>query len=378
MATVIVSVISDLVTDQRVHRTAQTLHEMGFDVLLTGTKKKNSLPLNNRSYPTKRFNMVFQKGFLFYAEWNTRLFFFLLSRPADILLANDLDTLPANFLVSKIRSRIQVYDTHEFFTGTAELYNRSFVKKTWQRIENFFFPRVKYIYTVNKSIAALYKDKYGIEPVVIRNLPYKKAAMQQTAGFDLPAGKKILLVQGTGLNENRGLEELVSAVALLPETFMLVIAGGGLIIPALKNSVAKQQLQERILFTGVLDPVALRQLTPLAWCGFSLDKPININQQASLPNKLFDYIAAGIPVIASDIMEVAAIVRQYGIGTILPQVSPEAIATAVLELDANETNYQLYKSNTAVAYETLNWENEQQILRSLFIKITAENNISIG
>ena len=76
MATVIVSVISDLVTDQRVHKAAQTLHEMGFEVVLVGTKKKKSLPLAARDYKTKRIKMLFQKGFLFYAEWNIRLFFF--------------------------------------------------------------------------------------------------------------------------------------------------------------------------------------------------------------------------------------------------------------------------------------------------------------
>lgn len=377
MARVIVSVISDLVTDQRVHRTAQTLHEMGFEVLLTGTRKRKSLPLNNRDYKTKRISMFFQKGFLFYAEWNIRLFFFLLFKPAGILLANDLDTLPANYLASKINTRLLVYDTHEFFTGTAELYNRPLVKKIWQCIEDFLFPKVKYVYTVNKSIAALYRNRYGKELHVIRNLPYKQKAIQQTAGFDLPAGKKILLVQGTGLNENRGLEELVTAMGLLPEQFILVVAGGGLVIDTLKNIAAAQHLQQRIIFTGVLEPGRLQQLTPMAWCGFSLDKSLNINQEASLPNKLFDYIAAGIPVIVSDIREVTAIVKEFEIGVIVSGVSPAAIAAAVLEMEANSTGYQRFKINTAAAHEILNWENEQQVFRSLFITIARENNISI-
>jgi glycosyltransferase involved in cell wall biosynthesis len=378
MATVIVSVISDLVTDQRVHKAAQTIHEMGFDVLLVGTEKKKSLPFAARDYKTKRIKMLFQKGFLFYAEWNTRLFFFLLFRSGKILLANDLDTLPANYAVAKLKKRILVYDTHEYFTETAELYNRSFVKKVWQRIENFLFPRVKYIYTVNNSIAALYKQKFQKELVVVRNVPFRRALQPVTDEFNLPANKKIVLMQGSGLNENRGLEELVLSMPLLPDEFILVIAGSGLIIDKLKNMAAVNNLNHRVFFTGLLQPEQLQQLTRQAFCGCSLDKPLNLNQQASLPNKLFDYIAAGVPVIAGNIAEVAAIIHQYKIGKVINEVSPESIATAVTAMAKDENQYLQFKQNTVAAYNELNWDNEKQILISLFKKVAEENHTSIG
>ena len=377
MATVIVSVISDFVTDQRVHRSSQTLHEMGFDVLLTGTKKNNSLPLTARSYKTKRFTMLFQKGFLFYAEWNIRLFFFLLFKRADILLANDLDTLPANFLASKCRRSVLVYDTHEYFTEMAELYNRPFVKKIWRRIENYLFPKVRYILTVNNSIALLYKQKFNKELVVVRNIPATGNSSDDTANFSFPSNKKILLVQGAGLNENRGMEELIQSLQLISGDFILVIAGSGLLIGQLKQ-LAEGELNKRIFFTGLLTPKQLKQLTKTAWCGFSLDKPININQQASLPNKLFDYIAAGIPVIASNITEVAAIVNEYKVGKIINAVTPQAIAAAVNSLAAETELYQQYKSNTTTVAKQLNWDNEKTILQNLFTKVVAENNIAIG
>ncbi|MEI7736063.1 MAG: hypothetical protein WCI49_11385, partial [Ferruginibacter sp.] len=153
MAKIIVSVISDLVTDQRVHKVSQTLHEMGYDVLLVGTKKLNSQPLQSRDYTTKRISLFFQKGFLFYAEWNIRLFFYLLFKKASLLLANDLDTLPPNYIAGRLKRSVVIYDTHEYFTETAELYNRGFVKTVWVSNENLFLPRIIYVYTVNKSIA---------------------------------------------------------------------------------------------------------------------------------------------------------------------------------------------------------------------------------
>src|SRR5689334_7627700 len=97
---VIISVTSDLVTDQRVHKVSQTLHNNGYDVLLVGRKLPTSLPMDERKYRTKRFKLWFHKTALFYLNYNLRLFFFLLFKRTDILLANDLDTLPANYLVS--------------------------------------------------------------------------------------------------------------------------------------------------------------------------------------------------------------------------------------------------------------------------------------
>lgn len=380
MAKIIVSVISDLVTDQRVHKVSQTLHEMGYDVLLVGTKKSVSQPLQSRHYTIKRISMLFQKGFLFYAEWNIRLFFYLLFKKAPLLLANDLDTLPPNYIAAKLKGSIVIYDTHEYFTETAELYNRGFVKSIWVSIENYFFPKIKYIYTVNHTIADLYKQRYHKDLLVVRNVPLlqpitDKQDALSPAIFPIPADKKILLLQGNGINENRGAEEFVSAAKLLNETFILVIAGNGLIIERLKTMVAENSLQQKVFFTGVLPFQQLQNLTRLAYCGFSLDKPLNINQQASLPNKLFDYLAADVPVIVSNIKEVATIVEQYQTGIVIDAVTPEKIAEAVQAMAEDENRYTNYRSNIHAAITDLNWNKEKIIIENLFRKITAENKL---
>ena len=102
---VIISVTNDLSNDQRLHRTAITLKDAGFDVLLVGRKLPNSKPLAAQPYQTHRMSLLFKRGKFFYLEFNFRLYFFLLFKRVDYLNANDLDTLLSNFLISRIRRK---------------------------------------------------------------------------------------------------------------------------------------------------------------------------------------------------------------------------------------------------------------------------------
>ena len=157
MKRIIVSVTNDLTTDQRVDKVCNTLSKMGFKVLLIGRKFKNSEKLN-RNYNTFRFKLLFNKGFLFYAEYNLRLFFKLFFIKKEILLSNDLDTLLPNYLISKIFKTKLVYDSHELFTEVPELINRPFVQNFWLTIEKNILPNIKNCYTVNSEIAKIYSS----------------------------------------------------------------------------------------------------------------------------------------------------------------------------------------------------------------------------
>jgi glycosyltransferase involved in cell wall biosynthesis len=368
---IVISVISDLVTDQRVHKVAQTLHENGYRILLLGAKRRKSLPLGERQYAAKRMTLFFQKGFLLYAEWNIRLFFRLLFTQGDIYLANDLDTLLPNFLVSKIKRRLLVYDTHEYFTGMEELAHRPFVRKVWTKLENLLLPRVKHIYTVNRSVADLYNKQFHKQLGVVRNLPLLQQAHEAVPEIPLPFGahQKILLMQGAGIHPNRGGEELLSSLERLPAHFVAVFAGAGLALDAIKNTAAAKSLSGRVHFTGMLTPAQLRTVTRRAFLGFSLDKPTSINHQCSLPNKLFDYLAAGVPVVTSRLPEIENIVTQYRVGMLLPEVTPGAIATAVLAMENDASDYNTCKANTQQAMKELNWEQEQERLLEIFVGV---------
>ncbi len=369
MKTIIISVTNDLVTDQRVHKVSATLFNRDNKVVLVGRLLKNSLPVQ-RPYFTVRMSLLFTKGPLFYAEYNFRLFLYLLFQPLDILVSNDLDTLPANYLVSVFRRKTLVYDTHEYYTGVPELMNRPFVRSIWETIEKFIFPKLKYIFTVNESIAKLYSDKYHKDIIVVRNISPSITCntWPERSALGLPADKKIVLLQGSGINVDRGAEELTRAMQYIDNTILLII-GGGDVIEELHKIVKNNNLTEKVIFRPKMSYLDLAGYTRLADLGCTLDKDTNINYRYSLPNKLFDYIHSGIPVLCSNIIEVAKIVKEYKIGEVIDSHDPKLIARKIREMLADNEQIKNWRENLKKASMELCWENEVKELMKVYGKL---------
>ena len=358
-----ISVTNDIVTDQRVNKVARTILSSGVSVALVGRIRKGSLPIGTNPFKIKRFRMVFNRGALFYACFNFRLFFYLLFRKIDLLLANDLDTLPANYLVSRIKRIPLVYDSHEYFTGVPELQDRKIVKGIWKRIEKRIFPNLKYIYTVSQSIADLYKEEYNREVKVVRNLSprWKPVNKPYRSELGISEGKRILVLQGSGINIERGAEEAVEAM-LYVENAILLIIGEGDVMDQLKKSVDQMDLSGKILFINKMPYAKLLEYTSLGDVGLTLDKDTNLNYRYSLPNKLFDYIQARVPVLASKLVEVEKIIRNYEIGELIDSHEPKHIAEKLNFMLDSEDKRREWKKNLEQAAEELCWENEEKKL----------------
>jgi glycosyltransferase involved in cell wall biosynthesis len=365
----IVSVINDLVTDQRVDRTCMTLVKLGFDVLLVGRKKRNSYDLSERGYRMFRFRMIFEKGFLFYCFYNIRLFFLLLFKKTDLLFANDLDTLLPNYLVSRIKGINLVYDSHEYFTEVPELIDRPFVQKVWKQVERFTFPKLKDVITVNGSIANLYEKQYQKTLTVVRNIPAKSlnGKIKSRIDLDLPIDKHIIILQGAGINIDRGSEEALEAMQYLENTVLLIV-GDGDVIPLLKEKAKETRFRDKVIFVPKQPFSQLSQYTSNADLGITLDKDTNINYCYSLPNKLFDYIHAGIPVLASPLPEIKKIIDEYQIGCTLDSYDSKQLADKMQFMLSDNESRAIWKKNLTLASEKLNWENEEPVLLNLLKK----------
>ncbi|MCX6258083.1 MAG: glycosyltransferase [Bacteroidia bacterium] len=357
---IILSVINDLTTDQRVHRVASTLYNSGNKVLLVGRRMRGSLYVSRRPYQTKRMRLVFEKSILFYAEYNFRLLLFFLFHKFDLLISNDLDTLPANFIASRLKRKKLAYDSHELFTEVPELEGRTNVKKVWKFIEKLFLPHIKTTYTVNNSIAQHYNMMYGINMRVVRNLPYFQPEYP-VIKEKIPSGdKKIVLYQGS-VNTGRGIEQVIRAMEYL-NNVVFVIAGDGDVLDDMKKLVLQEGLHDKVIFTGRIPFENLLQYTVQADVGIVLEENIGLNYFYSLSNKLFDYVQAKVPVIVSPFPELMKIVESYGIGMVANDHEPVHIAGTLSFMLENAEMRRLWKVNLELAARELCWENEEKVL----------------
>lgn len=364
--TITVSVISDLTTDQRVIRICAALQQMGFNVSVIARSFKNSLPLDEYPFKTTRIKCFFRKGIMQYAEFNFKLLCKILFCKTDYLLANDLDVLVPNFIVSKIKNKFLFYDTHEYFTGVPELKSSHVKRKFWKFFEDSIFPKLKVVYTVNDSVKNKYFEEYGNRISVVRNVP----VTQKINPIALPEkwkNKTILLLQGAGVNEGRGGLELLEAMKYLPQNYLLVFIGSGTQWETIKQKRIEWNLQDNVDMIDKLPPAELQKYTGLAQIGFSLDSFDDLNCLYNLPNKIFDYMHAGVPIIATAIPEVKNIIEKYKCGILIESNDAKTIALAIKNILEDKNAYEKYKLNCIKAAKELCWENESKKFEIIYL-----------
>lgn len=363
MKEVAVSVTNDLSNDQRVQRSIALLQELGFSVTFIGRQLPDSKEFKPH-YRTKRFKLPFRTGFLFYAAYNLRLFWHFLWRRYDLYFSNDLDTLWPNAWAARLYGKPLIYDSHEYFTGVPEIQDRPLVKAVWTKLEKMLLPQVDAMITVNESIADLYEAEYGLRPTVVRNISAQQTEIvkRNRADLNLPEEAFILINQGAGINVDRGVEEALLALHQLPEEVILLLVGKGDVLPKVKALAAEQGLSDRLIHRLPVPYAELLTYTAAADLGLSLDKDSNLNYRYSLPNKLFDYLKAGIPVLGSEVVEVKRLIERYHFGlSVAPE--PTAIAQAVKEIRQDP---QRFAEGRARALAENSWSKEREKLRPIF------------
>lgn len=358
----VVSVINDLASDNRVRRTASTLEQAGFEVLLAGRRLRGSPDLRPFPFRTWRMRLPVNKGPAFYLLFNLRLFLKLLFCKADLYFANDLDTLAPNFLASRLRKKPLIYDSHELFCEVPELLHNPLKRRIWLWLEKTLVPKLKHCITVNESIAAIFRQRYGVSFEVVRNITdppvIEVAASRESLG--LPLDKKIVLLQGAGINIDRGAEELVESMKYLDDVLLLII-GSGDVWDKLEKLAA--DMPGRVRMIRRLPAEELRHYTLAADLGISIDKATSPNYYYSLPNKIFDYLSAGLPVLASELPEVKRILNAHHCGVFIQGHDPLHLAERIRY--ALGPAYDELRRNAAASSNAYPWKKEQEVLLSV-------------
>ena len=339
------------------HRICGTLADAGYDVLLVGRKLKTSLPLPGKNYKQQRLNCWFKKGKLFYAEFNIRLFFYLLFQKMDCICAIDLDTILPCHSISKLRAKKRVYDAHEYFSQLDEVVSRPDIYRFWHRTERKMIPKFRHGYTVCDSLAMEFKKNYNVDYKVIRNMPLL-AETNETLRTE-----NVILYQGA-VNKGRGLDKLV--LAMKSVNAQLWVCGNGNFMHEMQAVVHSNNLADKVIFYGMLEPGSLKKKTLESYIAINPFERTGLNQYLSLSNKFFDYIHAGIPQVTMNYPEYKKINDQYKVAELIDDLDPATIANAINKLLNNKELHSQVKQNCLMAREQLNWQNEKDKLLNFY------------
>lgn len=189
--------------------------------------------------------------------------------------------------------------------------------------------------------------------------------LRPLAGLD--AGARVVLYQG-GYAPGRGLEVLIQAAPSLPDGAHLVLLGDGRYRAELEQLVEAYDIGDRVHFVEAVPPAELLSVTASATVGVVPYQPVSMNNRLALPNKIFEYVAAGLPVVASDVPEMRRIVQESGAGALYDPYSPASLSEAMNRV-LDESHYEAFRTQATAYGETNCWENEQRVLIEAYRRI---------
>lgn len=348
---IVMAATNDLATDRRVQRHATALREAGYEVVTMGRDGescKADIAVGTRH----------RRGWRFYAEYNRQIAKRLRGEHFDVVWANDSDTLPGCHAAARRMKARLVLDAHELFPEVPEIQRKPLVKWVWRTVERQLFPRCDAMLTVCRSVADHYRRTLGVEMAVVRNVPGKGEAgmpADPASGARHPA-LKTLLYQGA-VNLGRGVDWAIDALEWLP-CCRLVVAGGGDLLEQMKAYAASRPWADRVLFLGRLMPDELTVLTRQADVGLVMLEDMGLSYHYALPNRVGDFVDAGVPMVVSDLPEMAAVVRRFDVGEVIESgewSNAEALAKAVRKVLARgKENYDF-----AEARADMDWDKEK-------------------
>lgn len=342
-------------------RICTSLQQNGYNVTLVGVLRKSSIKLSSQVFAQKRLKVFFEKGFLFYAEYNLKLFFYLLFAKANAICAIDLDTIIPCYFVSVCKRKKLVYDAHEIFTEMKEVLENKPVLWFWTKVERIFVPKFKLGYTVNKFMQDEFYRRYKRNYEIVRNIP-----LNTIRNSPLGVRGTFIIYQGA-VNEGRAFEQLIPAMQQV--NCELRIYGKGNFFEQTKLLIQQHNVGDKVKLMGAFLPDELNNITPTALFGITIFDAEGMNQYYSLANRFFDYAMAGIPQVCVNYPEYKAINDEYNIALLIDNVQPQTIAAAINEMLANKELYEKLKSNCIAAREKLNWQNEEKKLINYWNKI---------
>lgn len=280
---------------------------------------------------------------------------------ARLYHASDLYVLKACAKSARRINSKYTFDSRELYAHVAATVGRPPVRWYWSRLERMYLPGAAAIFTVSDSIADFLAQSYGVSrPSVVHNVPethLEEEPTPESLGVFPGDGLPIFVHLGQ-MKVDRGCEKLVEAMTLVRDAH-LVFLGFGPIQPKLEALVAAKKLQSRVHFVPPVGPREVQAALRGATIGVTMLEDTCLNHRFALPNKLFDYIRAGLPVLSSNLVEVSQVVQQNAIGRAADPSDHHAIAVVMNEMKGSP-DLPIWSKNAKALSETFSWENASQ------------------
>ena len=276
--------------------------------------------------------------------------------------SNDYDTLSAGFHASKKCGAKLVYDSHEVATGSILAEKYKVVKSYISYREGKIIRKAYAVISVSNAAADYLSKLYTIKrPEVITNCPpYYKLPENKMENDNFE-----ILYQGI-MSYGRGYEEFIQSVKFVNKGISYVIRGYGETKEELRKLASDEGVADRIIFA---DPVEISELIISASqsaVGVVLTRPICVNYNMTVSNKLFEYIQAELPVILSNVPEHTYLNDKYKIGIVVDDVEPRKIANVINSIYENPELYAQLKENVRKAKQELSWETFEEKLLKIY------------
>ncbi|PTG89346.1 capsular biosynthesis protein [Staphylococcus chromogenes] len=359
-------VSSNVVQDPRVSKQIETIKELTNDYLIIGKNNNRATKerLKKVDYHLKLFGKNIDDSKMSIKILNRIKFAFKVVKEIhryqpDVIHANDFDVMFMVYFSGYKKANI-IYDAHEIYAKSSNINKVKMISSLVQKIERYLVKKVSGFITVSHAAQGYYQTmKYPKIPEVVTNVPLKKQ-------IDLEKNKHIhfeVVYQGQ-IVANRGYDEFLLAAQIEKET-QFVIRGFGPIENHLKTLKSQNHIQNCIFDEAVEVSELVPKLTE-SHVGVVLTKPVSINYEYTVSNKIFECIHAGLPVILSPVKEHQYLNDKYEFGIVIDEVTPEHIAQAVHTLRTDQKLYQKLRKNAIEAANELNWQKESEKLKELY------------
>ena len=297
----------------------------------------------------------------------------LLETPARVYHASGLYVLPAACSAARRHGGRIAYDARELYTHVSATAGRPWVRAFWHLVERRGIRRADAVLTVGNAIADRLAATYGVvRPAVLHNIPDRKFPALPPSPLvpGLDPDTVVILHQGH-MMKDRGCEQLVDAMRDI-EGAVLVFLGGGPLRPALQKQAADAGVADRIRFVDSVPADRLPAYTASADLGVTLLQDTCLNHRFALPNKLFQYFMAGLPVIASDLPEIRRVVAPHDTGILVESGNRTALVAALRQAVAQKPLREQWRRNIPRVFETFNPDSVSERLMHIYGELLRE------